>query len=103
MRCKYCDSTNLKVTNSRKDIEAPCNLIRRTRKCQDCGKSFTTIEIPYSSIETMFKVYDGTSELLKMSIFGVNYRHKIRSYDSCKDPDEQKTPEETQEEKADDV
>lgn len=40
MRCPYCASADLRVTNSR-DVE---NGIRRRRECRQCGRRFTTYE-----------------------------------------------------------
>lgn len=42
MRCPYCQSGELKVTDSREASEQ--NAIRRRRECQNCLKRFTTFE-----------------------------------------------------------
>lgn len=40
MKCPYCSSEDLKVTDKRASPEG----IRRRRECLDCGKRFTTYE-----------------------------------------------------------
>jgi transcriptional repressor NrdR len=42
VKCPYCGSFDNKVMDSRFRDEG--NVIRRRRKCQDCGKRFTTYE-----------------------------------------------------------
>lgn len=41
MKCPFCDSQKLKVTDKRASID---NSIRRRRECLRCGKRFTTYE-----------------------------------------------------------
>ncbi len=41
MKCPYCFSTNLKVTDTR----SKGDIIKRKRKCLDCGGTFYTIEM----------------------------------------------------------
>lgn len=42
MRCPFCGSENIRVTDSRPVEES--NSVRRRRQCDDCGKRFTTFE-----------------------------------------------------------
>lgn len=42
MKCPFCDSKELKVTDSRDSLEH--NAIRRRRECLQCQKRFTTFE-----------------------------------------------------------
>lgn len=42
MRCPYCTHDQLKVTDSRNNMES--NTIRRRRECLKCGGRFTTFE-----------------------------------------------------------
>ena len=42
MKCPFCDSKELKVTDSRDSVEH--NAIRRRRECLHCQKRFTTFE-----------------------------------------------------------
>jgi transcriptional repressor NrdR len=42
MRCPYCTSDNIRVTDSRPVEES--NAIRRRRACDGCGRRFTTYE-----------------------------------------------------------
>jgi len=42
MKCPYCHSNDLKVTDSRDAVEM--NAIRRRRECLNCQKRFTTFE-----------------------------------------------------------
>ena len=42
MKCPFCNSEELKVTDSRNVFES--NAIRRRRECQSCVKRFTTFE-----------------------------------------------------------
>jgi len=42
MRCPFCQSEDTQVVDTRSNPEA--NTIRRRRKCQGCGKRFTTYE-----------------------------------------------------------
>lgn len=58
MKCPYCHSEDLKVTDSREAAEI--NAIRRRRECLQCSKRFTTFE----TLELMIQVFkrDGTYE-----------------------------------------
>jgi len=47
MKCPYCNSADIRVTDSRPVAET--NSIRRRRVCDGCGKRFTT----YERIETI--------------------------------------------------
>lgn len=58
MRCPFCQSEELKVTDSRNAIED--NAIRRRRECLACFKRFTTFEIIELSIQV--KKRDGRYE-----------------------------------------
>ena len=49
MKCPYCSSQNLKVTDSRDSADA--NAIRRRRECLDCARRFTTFETIELSIQ----------------------------------------------------
>lgn len=82
MKCKFCGCEKTKVSNSREDKDKSCNLIRRRRKCTECGRSFTTIELPYSILNDIFTVYSGTNELTKLLVFGENYASKMAVYDT---------------------
>ncbi|MDR0964269.1 MAG: transcriptional regulator NrdR [Clostridium sp.] len=42
MKCPYCNSDNIRVTDSRPVEES--NAIRRRRACDGCGRRFTTYE-----------------------------------------------------------
>ncbi|MBS0623061.1 MAG: transcriptional repressor NrdR [Verrucomicrobia bacterium] len=42
MKCPFCGSEDLKVTDSRNAVEL--NAIRRRRECLGCGRRFTTFE-----------------------------------------------------------
>lgn len=44
MRCVFCSSDNIKVLDSR-ELENG-RKTRRRKQCNDCGKRFTTIELP---------------------------------------------------------
>lgn len=60
MNCPYCNSENLKVTDSRPVPND--NSIRRRRECIDCGMRFTTFEaIQHTSITVVKK--DGSLQL----------------------------------------
>jgi transcriptional repressor NrdR len=58
MRCPFCASEELKVTDSRNALEA--NAIRRRRECLKCARRFTTFE----TIELTLQVHkrDGRFE-----------------------------------------
>lgn len=58
MKCPFCDSKELKVTDSRDSLEH--NAIRRRRECLQCQKRFTTFE----TIELSMQVHkrDGRYE-----------------------------------------
>ena len=43
MKCPYCGSEELKVTDSRNAVDA--NAIRRRRECLSCSRRFTTFEM----------------------------------------------------------
>ena len=42
MRCPYCRHADSRVVDSREDDEG--QVIRRRRRCQECGRRFTTVE-----------------------------------------------------------
>jgi transcriptional repressor NrdR len=58
MRCPFCQSDELKVTDSRE--AADLNAIRRRRECLSCCKRFTTFETVELTIEV--KKRDGSFE-----------------------------------------
>lgn len=58
MKCPFCQSDALKVTDSRESSEM--NAIRRRRECLSCGKRFTTFETVELTIEV--KKRDGRFE-----------------------------------------
>lgn len=58
MKCPFCQSDALKVTDSRESAEM--NAIRRRRECLDCGRRFTTFETVELTIEV--KKRDGRFE-----------------------------------------
>ncbi|MCH9610047.1 MAG: Transcriptional repressor NrdR [Chlamydiales bacterium] len=49
MKCPYCGSSELKVTDSRNAVDA--NAIRRRRECLDCSRRFTTFEMVELTIQ----------------------------------------------------
>lgn len=51
MKCPFCDSANVKVTNCR---EKNFKFYRR-RKCLDCGENFTTYEIDSGMLMGVFE------------------------------------------------
>lgn len=57
MKCPYCKSKDICVTDTRGIVPtAPTfNTVRRQRKCRSCGKTWTTYEIKW----------DGDAYLLK--------------------------------------
>lgn len=58
MKCPFCNSEDLKVTDSR---DAPeINAIRRRRECLSCIKRFTTFEIVELTVQVLKR--DGTYE-----------------------------------------
>lgn len=60
MKCPYCQSTDLKVIDSRPVPED--NTIRRRRECNNCHNRFTTFEIIKIISITVIK-RDGSSQL----------------------------------------
>lgn len=58
MRCPFCQSDDLKVTDSREASDL--NAIRRRRECLNCSKRFTTFETVELTIE--LKKRDGRFE-----------------------------------------
>lgn len=56
MKCPYCDGTTSKVVETRSQT----NFIRRRRKCDKCGRRFTTEEAVRTNIVVIKS--DGTSE-----------------------------------------
>lgn len=49
MKCPFCESSELKVTDSRDSLEF--NAIRRRRECLGCQKRFTTFETVESALQ----------------------------------------------------
>lgn len=49
MKCPYCGSEELKVTDSRNAVDA--NAIRRRRECLRCNRRFTTFEMVELTIQ----------------------------------------------------
>lgn len=49
MKCPFCESEELKVTDSRNSVET--NSIRRRRECLKCQKRFTTFETVEISLQ----------------------------------------------------
>jgi transcriptional repressor NrdR len=58
MKCPYCGHEELKVTDSRNNVES--NSIRRRRECLDCGTRFTTFETV--DVAMQVKKRDGSYE-----------------------------------------
>jgi transcriptional repressor NrdR len=58
MKCPFCHSEGLKVTDSRDALEM--NAIRRRRECLNCFKRFTTFETVELTVQV--KKRDGTFE-----------------------------------------
>lgn len=52
MKCGQCGSENVSVVDTRSSGE----WIRRRRACADCGKRWTTFEVPAGDIELMMKI-----------------------------------------------
>lgn len=59
MKCKFCDSLNSKVIDSRLNEDGTS--IRRRRECTKCGKRFTTFE-EYETIPTLVVKSDGSRQ-----------------------------------------
>ncbi len=59
MKCKFCDSLNSKVIDSRLNEDGTS--IRRRRECTKCGKRFTTFE-EYETIPTLVIKSDGSRQ-----------------------------------------
>lgn len=52
MRCQECGSENLRCMDSRDSITYPGKR-RRRHKCQSCGQTFATIEIPLEEYQEL--------------------------------------------------
>lgn len=59
MKCKFCDSANSKVIDSRLNEDGTS--IRRRRECAKCGKRFTTFE-EYETIPVLVIKSDGSRQ-----------------------------------------
>ncbi|MFN8370966.1 MAG: transcriptional regulator NrdR [Bacteriovoracaceae bacterium] len=67
MNCPYCNQLETKVTDSRHD---PLNnTIRRRRKCDDCGKRFTTHEYIQFEMPVIIKNDGRREEYSRLKIF----------------------------------
>lgn len=81
MKCPYCHSNELKVTDSRDAVEM--NAIRRRRECQACQKRFTTFE----TVELIMQVrkrdgrYEDFQQQKLISGLDLACRHTTISHD----------------------
>ncbi len=60
MKCKFCNSANSKVIDSRLNEDGTS--IRRRRECVECGRRFTTFE-EYETIPVLVIKSDGSRQL----------------------------------------
>lgn len=59
MKCKFCDSLDSKVIDSRLNETGTC--VRRRRECSVCGRRFTTFE-EYETIPVLVVKSDGSRQ-----------------------------------------
>ena len=94
MICIHCKEDGTKVVTTKKCTENS-NYIYRTHKCEKCGKTFGTVELPFSVLEGGVKILKGVADINHLLYFGMDYSKKLREYTDLEEPyeDDEKTEE----------
>ncbi len=84
MKCPFCGSEELKVTDSRNALDA--NAIRRRRECLDCSRRFTTFETIELTIQVRKRdgLYEDFEEEKLTSGLEAACRHTRVSYEQVR-------------------
>lgn len=93
MICIHCKEEGTEVVDTKECVENS-NYIYRTHKCNKCGKTFGTVELPFSILEGGVKVLKGVADINHVLYFGMDYARKVKEYTDLEEPyedDEEKT------------